>query len=162
MWNWVLPKATPPNGSYWVPGNRESLTSVSESLSESEHLSKIQNSGWMLTEREPTSGAAAMMQWPLLSSTFMLSPPHLTINRCTMGILLNTHWMVSAGKSFHACWTVLLQEHLCLVICFDACIWPLTASSSRCPSPGHLLLVSVLVEISLFHCNHFSTALCIL
>ncbi len=57
---------------------------------------------------------------------------------------------------------LLLQEHLCLTFCSDVCVQPLTASSSRCPGQGHLLLVSMLVEVLLLHCARFLTALCIL
>ena len=52
-----------------------------------------------------------------------------------------------------------LQEHLCLVICLDVYVQLLIASSSRNPGPGHSLLVSMLVEILLLHCVHFSTTL---
>jgi hypothetical protein len=48
-----------------------------------------------------------------------------------------------------------LQEHLCHVVCLNAYIQLLTASSSRCPGPGYLLPVSMLVEIWLLHCTHF-------
>jgi hypothetical protein len=39
-----------------------------------------------------------------------------------------------------------LQVLLCLVVCFNACIRPMIVSSSRCPGPGHLLLVSTLLK----------------
>jgi hypothetical protein len=60
-----------------------------------------------------------MLWWPLLSSMFTLSTPLSTINWCTMGILLNNHWMVLAGKSAHASWTVV--EMACMSRCLFRC-----------------------------------------
>jgi len=57
---------------------------------------------------------------------------------------------------------LLLQEHLCLVVCSNVCTQLLIASSSRCPGPGHSLPVSVLVKILLLYFVCFSTTLCTL
>jgi hypothetical protein len=86
-----------------------SLTSVNDSLStrvsvrtdvrwERNNLSHI----FSCSRRRITP---EYQQWP----KFMLSPPLSTINWCTMGIRLNIHWIVSAGKSSHASSTVLAR-----------------------------------------------------
>jgi hypothetical protein len=120
-----------------------------------------QNSGWtFIVEREPTSliiflglhrRRITLEQKQFCDDPFF--PPH---SCCTHHIQQSTgaQWEFNSKpvELYHQVSQpmlpeLLLQEHLCLPICSNACTQLLVVSSSRCPSPGHLLLVSTPVEI---------------